>query len=218
MSMADRAKRKRAKPKGSKQKAAGSAETKFTAARIEGRVAEMGRQITLATNGRRLDVVVTMDRGFMFGADLVRAIEAPMVLHFLGESVRDVEQGGKARREVFFTNREAVNAREEKPGLKGRDVLLVDAVLESGITQDFLLRRLGESKPRSLRLAVLLDKTSKRRVALEPDYFGFRTASNQMWVGYGLAAANGMGRSDKHLAVLTASNGTGKKTARKKRK
>jgi hypoxanthine phosphoribosyltransferase len=102
--------------------------------------------------------------------------------------------------------------------LKGRDVLLVDAVLESGITQDFLLRRLGESKPRSLRLAVLLDKTSKRRVALEPDYFGFRTASNQMWVGYGLAAANGMGRSDKHLAVLTASNGTGKKTARKKRK
>jgi hypoxanthine phosphoribosyltransferase len=141
-----------------------------------------------------------------------------MVLHFLGESVRDVEQGGKARREVFFTNREAVNAREEKPGLKGRDVLLVDAVLESGITQDFLLRRLGESKPRSLRLAVLLDKTSKRRVALEPDYFGFRTASNQMWVGYGLAAANGMGRSDKHLAVLTASNGTGKKTARKKRK
>lgn len=208
----------RAKPKGSKQKAAGFLETKFTATRIGSRVAEMGRQITKANDGRRLDVVVTMDRGFMFGADLVRAIEAPMVLHFLGESVRDVEQGGKARREVFFTNREAVNAREEKPELKGRDVLLVDAVLESGITQDFLLRRLGESKPRSLRLAVLLDKTSKRRVALEPDYFGFRTASNQMWVGYGLAAANGTGRSDKHLAVLTASNGTGKKKARKKKK
>jgi len=63
---------------------------------------------------------------------------------------------------------------------------VVDAVIESGVTQDFLLRRLGETKPRSLRLAVLLDKTSKRRVALEPDYFGFRTASKEMWVGYGL--------------------------------
>ena len=202
-----------------KANAATKSVAKYTAARIESRVAEMGRQISQASNGRRLDVVVTMDRGFMFGADLVRAIDAPIVLHFLSEDVRDVEQGGKARREVFFTNREAVNAREEKPQLKGRDVLLVDAVLDSGITQDFLLRRLGESKPRSLRLAVLLDKTSKRRVALEPDYFGFRTASNQMWVGYGLAATNGTGRSVKHLAVATASNGNSpRKQATKKSK
>ena len=51
---------------------------------------------------------------------------------------------------------------------------------EGGVTQEFLLRRLGESQPRSLRLAVLLDKPSRRRVALEPDYFGFRSASNKM--------------------------------------
>jgi len=62
------------------------------------------------------------------------------------------------------------------------------------------LRRLGETKPRSLRLAVLLDKTSKRRVALEPDYFGFRTASKDMWVGYGLAAPNGADRNLKDLS------------------
>jgi hypoxanthine phosphoribosyltransferase len=78
--------------------------------------------------------------------------------------------------------------------------LVLDAVLESGVTQDFLLRRLGETAPRSLRLAVLLDKTSKRRVALEPDYFGFRTASKEMWVGYGLAAANGAARNLKDLS------------------
>jgi hypoxanthine phosphoribosyltransferase len=197
---------------GSKQ-----AGTKYTAARIESRIAELGREITQAGKGRRLDVVVTMDRGFMFGADLVRAIEAPTVLHFLREDVRDIEQGGKARREVFFNNREAVTARKEGPELKGRDVLLVDAVLDSGITQEFLLKRLGESKPRSLRLAVLLDKTSKRRVALEPDYFGFRTASNQMWVGYGLAGTNGFGRSVKHLMAVGSSNNGAGSAGRRKR-
>jgi len=102
-----------------------------------------------------------------------------------------VEHGGNSRREVFFSSR---------PDLQGRDVLVLDAVLESGVTQDFLLRRLGETKPRSLRLAVLLDKTSRRRVALEPDYFGFRTASKEMWVGYGLAAPNGTARNLKDLS------------------
>jgi hypoxanthine phosphoribosyltransferase len=192
-----------------------SSGTKYTAARIQDRVNELGRQLTKASNGRRLDLVITMDRGFMFGADLVRAIAAPTVLHFLREDVRDIEQGGKARREVYFADREAMTGRKERPELKGRDVLLVDAVLESGITQDFLLRRIGESQPRSLRLAVLLDKTSNRRVALEPDYFGFRTASNQMWVGYGLAGANGAGRGGRHLTATTSSNGTGAKRASK---
>jgi hypoxanthine phosphoribosyltransferase len=80
-------------------------------------------------------------------------------------------------------------------------VLLVDAVLESGVTQEFLLRRIGESQPRSLRMAILLDKPEQRRVGLEPDYFGFRTASNGLWVGYGLAASNGMGRNHKGLSM-----------------
>jgi hypoxanthine phosphoribosyltransferase len=138
-----------------------------------------------------LDVVVTLDRGFVFAADLVRQIEAPMVCHFVREEVRDVDHGGHARREVFFGSH---------PELRGRDVLVVDAVLESGVTQEFLLRRLGEGGPRSIRLAVLLDKTANRRVALEPDYFGFRNASNQVWVGYGLAAANGTGRNLRQLS------------------
>jgi len=164
----------------------------FSAARIATRVAELGRQISKASGGKRLDVVITLDRGFVFGADLIRHIDAPTVCHFVREDVRDVEQGGHARREVAFGS---------GPGVKGRDVLLVDAVLESGVTQEFLLRRLGETQPRSLRLAVLLDKPEQRKVALEPDYFGFRTASNGLWVGYGLAASNGMGRNGKGLSI-----------------
>jgi hypoxanthine-guanine phosphoribosyltransferase len=102
--------------------------------------------------------------------------------------------------------------------LKGRDVLLVDSVFDSGVTQDFLLRRLGENKPRSLRLAVLLDKTSRRRVALEPDYFGFRIASNVLWTGYGLAASNGTGRNRRNLVASSAVNGPSKSDTSKKRK
>lgn len=166
--------------------------TAFSAARIAARVAALGKEITRAYKGRRLDVVVTLDRGFIFAADLIRQVDALVVCHFVREQVRDVQQGGHPRREVFFG---------APPDLKGRDVLLVDAVIESGVTQEFLLRRLGESQPRSLRLAVLLYKEPLRRVDLEPDYFGFRTASKDMWVGYGLAAANGTGRNHRVLST-----------------
>ena len=177
----------------------------FSAARIAARVAALGREITRAYQGRRLDVVVTLDRGFVFAADLLREIDSPVVCHFVSEGVRDVEQSGHARREVFFGVR---------PELKGRDVLVVDAVLESGVTQEFLLRRIGESQPRSLRLAVLLDKLARRRVGLEPDYFGFRTASKEVWVGYGLAGANGTGRNNRGLSTRSPS-ATGRQKAKR---
>ena len=155
--------------------------------------------------GRRLDIVVTLDRGFVFAADLIRRLDGTVVCHFVHEDVRDIDDRGRARREVFFGKR---------PSLKGRDVLLVDAILESGVTQDFLLRRLGETEPRSLRLAVLLDKPEKRRVDLESDYFGFRTASKEVWVGYGLAAANGTGRN---LRQLASGNKAASKSERRKK-
>ena len=164
----------------------------YSAARIAARVAVLGKEVSREYAGRRVDVVVTLDRGFVFAADLMRQIDAPVVCHFVREEVRDVEHSGHPRREVFFG---------AGPELKGRDVLVIDAVLESGVTQEFLLRRLGEGRPRSIRLAVLLDKTANRRVALEPDYFGFRNASNQMWVGYGLAAPNGTGRNMRQLST-----------------
>lgn len=191
--------------------------TAYSAARIADRVKALGRQIARDARGRRLDVVVTMDRSFMFSADLIRAIDCPVVLHFVREDVRDVEQAGQSRREVFFANRAAVNASRDQSEFKGRHVLVVDAVLDSGITQDFLLRRIGESKPRSLRLAVLLDKISKRRVALEPDYFAFRTASNLVWCGYGLAASNGTGRNGRSLVAGSSGNRAGARKIRKRR-
>jgi hypoxanthine phosphoribosyltransferase len=159
-----------------------------------------------------------MDRGFMFAADLIRAIDAPVAVHFLRENVQDVQQAGRARREVFFGSREAMAASAAESKFKGRDVLLVDIVLDSGVTQDFVLRRLGEGKPRSLRLAVLLDKVSQRKVDLEPDYFGFRTTSNVMWTGYGLSASNSLGANGEDLAVVAKGKSSAKKAAKKKKK
>src|SRR6202022_647952 len=96
----------------------------FSAARIDARVAALGREITRAYQGRGLDVVRTLDRGFVFAADPIRQIDAPVGCDFVREDVRDVEDRGNARREVFFGTR---------PDLKGRDVLLVDGVIDSGV-------------------------------------------------------------------------------------
>ena len=178
--------------KGSHRNSGAQRGTAYSPARIAARVKAIGREISRDFAGKRLDVVITLDRGFVFAADLLREITGPAVCHFVREEIRDINHGGKAHREVAFG---------PTPDIKGRDVLLVDAVLESGVAQEFLLRRLGEAQPRSLRLAVLLDKPEQRRVSLEPDYFAFRTASNGLWVGYGLAASNGMGANHKGMSM-----------------
>ena len=66
--------------------------------RIAGRVAELGKEISRACQGRRLDIVVTMDRGFMFAADLIRELDGTVVCHFVREDLKDVEDGGRPRR------------------------------------------------------------------------------------------------------------------------
>jgi hypoxanthine phosphoribosyltransferase len=106
---------------------------------------------------------------------------------------------GHQRREVFFSY---------NPELKGRDVLVVDAVLHSGVTLEFFVRRLAECHPRSIRIAVLLDKPEERRVALQPDYLGFSAASNYL-VGYGLPDSQGLHRNMPYIAAVD-----GKKTLR----
>lgn len=153
----------------------------YSKSRVAARVAAMGRAISRDYARQDLDVVILIENAFIFGADLVRSIAVPVACHFVRAELRDVEMSGYARREVFFSR---------SPALKGRNVLLVDALLRTGITLDFLAKRLQETLPRSLRIAVLIDAPSERRVNLGPDYFGFVGASNQL-VGYGLADRQG---------------------------
>jgi len=157
----------------------------FTRRRLSTRVGQLGRAISRDYAGRTVDIVIILENSFLFAADLVREIKAPVICHFVRSEMRDVNMGGHDRREVFFS---------APPSLRGRHVLLVDAVLNTGVTQDFLLKRLEESRPRSLRLAVLFDKPESRKVNLQPAYTGFAAASKH-WVGYGLSGRQGLYRN-----------------------
>ncbi len=163
----------------------GNITVEFSPKQIAARIAQMGRQISRDYSTRRIDVVVILDSAFIFASDLVRKITVPTLCHFVRSEIRDVHLGGHERREIFFSY---------EPELRGRDVLVLDAVLHSGVTLDFLVKRLHESRPGSLRVAVLLDKPQDRKVDLKPDYFGFHAASNHL-VGFGLPGPNGLQRN-----------------------
>ncbi len=164
----------------------------YSAKRIGERVASLGRQISRDYAGQSLDVIIRLEDAFLFASDLVRRITCPVVCHFVRAELRDFETAGHARREVLFSVR---------PKLKGRNVLVVDAVLATGVTLDFLLKRLQEDQPRSLRLAVLVDKIVGRRVDLTPDYFGFVGASKYL-AGYGLAGSHGRFRNLPYIGEV----------------
>ncbi len=166
----------------------------YTRQRLATRVSQLGRTISRDYAGRTLDVVVMLENSFLFGADLVREISRPVICHFVRSHMRDVHMGGFERREIFFSM---------PPTIRGRDVLVVDAVLNTGVTQDFLLKRLEEGRPRSLRLAVLFDRPEARKVNLQPEYTGFAAAS-KYWVGYGLSGQHGLHRNLPYVAVTGA--------------
>lgn len=163
-----------------------------SAAKLAAANRKMGRAISADLAGRTVHVVAILEDALIFASDLMRHITCPVVCHFVRSEVHEVTLGGYTRKEVFFSH---------EPKLKGKDVLLVDALLDTGITMDFLSRRLLESKPRSLRIAVLLDRPASRRVALTADYKCFEVAPNYV-VGYGLAGPDGHYRNLPYLATL----------------
>ena len=163
----------------------------YSSQQLAARVTALGRTISRDYGNRTLDVVVMLESAFVFAADLIRRISCPVVCHFVWAETRDVQFGSHVRREVYFSR---------PPRLEKRDVLVVDAVVQSGLTQDFLLKRLQESGPRSLRLAALFDKPSERRVDLKPDYFCFAAASKYL-AGYGLAGSRGWYRNVPYVGL-----------------
>lgn len=184
---------------------------------IARRVAELGREISRDFRGQTLDMVAVLNNAFVFAADLVRALKVPVRTHFVRTEMQDIidPNTGKERKEIFYT---------PEVEAQGANVLLVEGVLRSGITTDFLLRRIGLHQPRVVKYAVFVDKPSERRVFLEPDYAAFRLASNDMVVGYGLSweGLHGhlpyMGSLSAGKKVAAGRRGSGKKSARRARK
>jgi len=162
----------------------------LTAEQIQKRVSELARQINTDYAGKTLHVLCVLPNGFMFGSDLVRQLEMPVVCTFVRPESKDTIQGGTEVMEIFFTPEEDV---------KGKDILLVEALVQSGITSEFLMRNIHARGAKGVKLCALLDKQSERRVMLTPDYFGFLVESSFM-MGYGLGAPD-IGRNLPYIAV-----------------
>ena len=148
----------------------------YTAQQIQERVRELAAQINRDYQGKSLHVVGILENCFLFMADLVRSLKMPVICHFIKAEVHDASAGAVAVREIMYTPR--VDA-------TGRDVLLVDGILQSGVTLDHLIRYILGQNPSSVRVAALIEKADEKKVDVKTEYLGFRTTAKFL-VGYGL--------------------------------
>lgn len=146
---------------------------------IAERVAELGVDVGSRYAGRRLLLVAVLDGASVFLADLVRALPTTMAVDvdFLGVRPVDLRSRGSSQTVGL--------SKDLETELAGRDVLVVEDVVNSGLTLRYLLRALSARDPRSLRVCVLLDRPEQRLAALPIDHVGF-TLGPERLVGYGL--------------------------------
>jgi len=169
----------------------------LAAEQIARRIGELGEQIARDYRDRDLVVVVVLKGSFMFAADLVRSIDLPMEIDFLG--VRSYGDSTQTSGIVQITS-------DLTRPIEGKDVLLVEDIVDTGLTLRFLLDNLATRAPRSLRLCALLHKPSRARVQVPLDYLGF-SIDNVFVVGYGLDHAQ-RHRNLPYVGVLTPAGST----------
>jgi len=148
----------------------------YSAGQLQKRVRELAAQVNRDYQGKTLHVVGILENCFLFMADLVRSLKMPVICHFIKAEVHDASAGTLALREIMYTPR--VDA-------TGRDILLVDGILQSGVTLDHLVRYILGQKPSSVRVAALIEKAEEKKVDVRTEYLGFRTTAKFL-VGYGL--------------------------------
>ncbi len=168
--------RRRRPSAGANALAANKLRTVFSAVQLRRRVRELAKQINRDYQGKSLHLVGIMDNCFLFMGDLIRLLKVPLLCSFVRPQVQDVSPGGVPLREIKYTP--PVDA-------AGKDILLLDGILQSGVTLDHLYRYILGQNPASVRTALLVEKTDERKVAVATDYVGFRTAGKFL-VGYGL--------------------------------
>ena len=147
----------------------------ITEEQIARRVRQLTRQLQCDFAGRDLVVVSLLNGTVMFLADLVRHLSLPLRLDFMGVSSYGA---GTVSRELVFT-------KQLRLDVKGRDVLVVDDILDTGRTLQAVCKTLREHKPRRMKICVLLEKKARREVKIGADYVGFQIP-DLFVVGYGL--------------------------------
>jgi hypoxanthine phosphoribosyltransferase len=143
---------------------------------IARRVAELGMAITSDYTGRQLMVVGILKGAFIFTADLVRAIELPLEVDF----IRVASYGSNA-----CSSGELTLTKDIELPLAGKDLLLVEDIVDTGRTIACLKELFKRHQPHSVRICTLIDKQERREVPLEVDYVGFSIKEGFL-VGYGL--------------------------------
>ena len=167
-------------------------ETLITTEQIEARIREMGAQIERDyAPDEGIHLVGVLKGGFMFMADLVRAMSARVTLDFI--AVSSYAKSTKSSGEVRML-------KDLDAGLEGRHVIIVEDIVDTGLTLTYLQDILRARAPRSLRTVCLLSKPSRRQVDVAVEHTGF-TIEDHFVVGYGLDYAEKY-RNLPHIAVL----------------
>jgi len=148
----------------------------FTEEAIQGRVRELGKQISADYEGKDLVLVGILRGATVFLADLSRNLSIPVSIDFVAISSYGTGAVSSGVVRILKDLEEAVESRH---------VLLVEDVVDSGLTLNYLLENLRARNVASLRVCALLDKPSRRQVPTQVDYLGF-TVADEFLVGYGL--------------------------------
>jgi hypoxanthine phosphoribosyltransferase len=145
-------------------------------AKIAAAAKRMAAEIEKDYHGRDLLVMGVLKGAFVFCADLVRLIDLPLAVDFIGLS--SYHQGKHTSGSIRVTH-------YPSSSLKGKDLLVVEDIVDTGLTTTFLLDYLKKQGPASLKLCTLTDKPSRRQVPVTVDYLGF-TVPDRFIVGYGI--------------------------------
>ena len=148
-------------------------------AEIAERVQQIGKEITEAYAGQEISVLGVLKGAFVFLADLTRQIRLPMEVGFV-ESV--ASRRSDSLTEILFSTSLRFTSSFR---IEGMHLLLVEDILDTGVTLAYLCEQIQLHGPRSLRVCTLLDKPHRRKVDFSPDFVGFKVPDRHV-VGYGL--------------------------------
>ncbi len=148
----------------------------ITAPELANRIAELGNQITADYQGREILMVGILRGAVIFMADLARAVKVPVAIDFMAVSSYGAASSSSGGVRII---------KDLDENLAGRHVLIVEDIIDSGLTLKYLLDNLKSRHPASIKICTLLSKPERRKVAVAIDYNGF-TIPDDFVVGYGL--------------------------------
>ncbi len=147
---------------------------------LQARIRALGVEIARDYQGKELTVLAVLKGAVFFATDLARSVDLPLTMDFLG--VSSYQGGTETTGEVRITS-------DVTKPMAGKDILVVEDIIDTGLTMKFLLENLRARQPASVKVCTLLEKPTRARTKIEIDYKGF-VIEDKFVVGYGLDFAD----------------------------